>query len=175
MLVGDRAMDALVERQQFTREQRERIMAEARATVHRLRNLKPRERPIDDGGVLTRWRREADAQRQAFPLIYKTRDATPATPAAATPAPDSDERMHNSFVLDVLAEVVAELSARHQAEIDSLSNKVDDLKRAFFKTPADLIESTRELRAALADVRTVLERAQSGPLDLPAVPSRRPN
>ena len=74
------------------------------------------------------------------------------------------------FVLDVMAGVVCELSARHQAEIDALRDKVDDLKRAFFNMLRDLVESTRELPAALADVRAVLQRAGSSPLDLPALP-----
>ena len=148
-------MDGL-ERQQFVREQRERAKREAKKAREELAR---RRAALPRGEDLHERRHDSD-------VIYKTLDnSAPAT----VPAADTDERMR--FVLDVMAEVIAELSARHQAEIDSLSNKVDDLKRAFFNTPTDLIESTRELRAALADVRTVLERARSDPpLDMPALP-----
>lgn len=64
-------MDAC-ERQQYIREQRERIMAEAtRATLDRLRDLRPRAVPIDIPAGLDRWR--ADAQEQQRKRRAETR------------------------------------------------------------------------------------------------------
>jgi hypothetical protein len=164
-------MDEL-ERQQFVREQRERAKREAKKAREGL----ARRREALGEDLLEQ--REGREQPQTFRaegrhdrgVLYKTLDnSAPAT----VPAADTDERIadERQFIFDVVAECLAEERARHRAEIESLSNKVDDLKRAFFNTPRDLVESTRELRAALADVRTVLERARSDPpLDMPALP-----
>ena len=104
-------------------------------------------------------------------MVYKTRSNAPATPAAASPAPDNGNLQ---CILEAVAGII-ELCARQQAEIDGLRDKVDvytKLPGDQARSTRDLVESRREVRAALADVRSVLERVQSIPLDLPALPRR---
>jgi hypothetical protein len=99
------------------------------------------------------------------------------------PAADTDERIadERQFIFDVLAEALGELTARYDREIAALRDKVD----CYIKTPLSMVEAARELHAqtdralaAAAALDAASERDQqrrSDPLDLPALPLRRPN
>jgi hypothetical protein len=175
-------MDGL-ERQRFIREQRELAAQEAKKAREEL----ARRRAALGVDLLEQregreHRPEIARQRQHDRLVYKSHDnsAPAAMPPADTDARIADERQ---FIFDVVAEVIAEERARHAAEIGALKDTVADLKRAFFNLPAGLVENTRELKDALAKVIATLadiraERDQqrgSEPIDLPPLPSRRPN
>ena len=167
----------------YSDEERATIVAEARDSLRRLADFKPRERSIGDPiDPLAKWRAEAEAQQQQAPaMVYKTHEAAPAVP----PAPDTtDERIadERQFIFAVIAQALGELDARHQAEIESLKTSRRS-KSAFFNTPRDMVEGARELRAqtdkvlaAVAALHAASERDQqqrrSDPLDLPALPRR---
>jgi hypothetical protein len=147
----------------MTDDDRERIINEARDTLRRLDGLQVRER--ETSFDKPQWQ---PPEPEPDDVVFSEPVITRSAPAPAIEPPSED------YISELLAAVVAELTATYDRKIERMQSEIDILKadRSFEKYSAKLDQSIRSMDALTARFDRGHERSGQV-IDLPPLPTRR--
>jgi hypothetical protein len=165
-------------------EQRARILDEAFATLQRLEQREQNPPETSDfqirgsGGHFDPWR--AAAQRRAAEPVEPEPDLIYSEPVVTRSAPPAPAIEHHpvtaeDYIGELLAAVVAEVTATFDRKIERMQSEIDELKsdRSYKRFADKLDESIRTMDALAARFDRGHERSQV--LDLPSWSTRTGN